>query len=298
MKIFLTGASGFIGGSVGARLAAAGHRVRGLVRDPAKAEAVRAVGIEPVVGTLDDAALLAREARAADAVVNAASSDHRGAVEALVSALAGSGKALVHTSGSSVVGDEAMGEPSERVFDEETGFEPAPDKAARAALDRYVLGAPGVRATVLCNGLIYGHCLGIPGSESVQLPRLAEHARRTGKARYIGRGLNRWSTVHIADVAELYLLAVERAEAGLFCFVENGEAAFRDMAEAIGEALGLGGAESMAPEEAMAAWGRAHAVFSLGSNSRVRGRRARDRLGWSPRHGSAVEWIREKLVRA
>jgi hypothetical protein len=54
----------------------------------------------------------------------------------------------------------------------------------------------------------------------------------------------------------------------------------------------------MAPEEAMAAWGRAHAVFSLGSNSRVRGRRARDRLGWSPRHGSAVEWIREELVRA
>ena len=180
MMIFLTGASGFIGGSVGARLAAAGHRVRGLVRDPAKAEAVRAVGIEPVLGTLDDADVLAREARAADAVVNAASSDHRGAVEA-----------LVHTSGSSVVGDEAMGEPSERVFDEETGFEPAPEKAARAALDRHVLAAPGVRAAVLCNGLIYGHSLGIPGAQSVQLPRLAEHARRTGKARYIGRGLNR-----------------------------------------------------------------------------------------------------------
>ena len=298
MKIFLTGASGFIGSSVGARLAVAGHHVRGLVRDPAKAEAVRAIGIEPVVGTLDDTDVLIREARAADAVVNAASSDHRGAVEALVSALAGSGKALVHTSGSSVVGDEAMGEPSDRVFDEETGFAPAPDKAARAALDRYVLDAPGVRATVLCNGLIYGHSLGLHGAESVQLPRLAAHAKRTGKARYIGRGLNRWSAVHIADVAELYLLAVERAEAGLFCFVENGEAAFRDMAEAIGHALGLGGAESMPPEEAIAAWGRAHAVFSLGSNSRVRGRCARTRLGWSPRRESAVEWIRDELVQA
>ena len=298
MKIFLTGASGFIGGSVGARLAAAGHQVRGLVRNPAKVDAVRASGVEPVPGTLDDAALLAREARAADAVVNAASSDHRQAVEALVSALAGSGKALVHTSGSSVVADEAMGEPSDRVFDEEAGFAPAPDKAARAALDRRILAAPGVRATVLCNGLIYGHSLGIPGAESVQLPRLAAHARRTGKARHIGRGLNRWSTVHIADVAELYLLAAEKAEAGLFCFVENGEAAFRDMADAIGEALGLGPAESMPAEEAIAAWGRAHAVFSLGSNSRVRGRRARARLGWSPRHGSAVEWIRRELVHA
>ena len=298
MQIFLTGASGFIGSSVGARLVAAGHRLRGLVRDPAKAGAVRAIGIEPVAGTLDDADVLAREARTADAVVNAASSDHRGAIEALISALAGSGKALVHTSGSSVVADEAMGEPSERVFDEETEFAPAPDKAARAALDRRILHAPGVRATVLCNSLIYGHSLGIPGAESVQLPRLAEHARRTGKARYIGRGLNRWSTVHIEDVAELYLLAVEGTEAGHFCFVENGEAAFRDMADATGEVLGLGPAEPMPPEEAIATWGRAHAVFSLGSNSRVRGRRARDRLGWSPRHGSAVEWIRRELVRA
>ena len=139
MKIFLTGASGFIGGSVRARLAAAGHRVRGLVRDPAKAEAVRAIGVEPVLGTLDAAALLAHEARAADAVINAASSDHRDAIEALNSALAGSGSALVHTSGSSVVADEAMGEPSDRVFDEEAEFAPAPDKAARAALNRRVL---------------------------------------------------------------------------------------------------------------------------------------------------------------
>ena len=151
---------------------------------------------------------------------------------------------------------------------------------------------------MLCNGLIYGHSLGLPGAESVQLPRLAEHARRTGKARRVGRGLNRWSTVHVTDVAELYLLAVEKAEAGLFCLVESGEAAFRDMADANGYALGLGPAEPMPPEEAIAEWGRAHAVFSLGSNSRVRGRRARDRLGWSPRHGSAVEWIPRELVRA
>ena len=219
MKIFVTGASGFIGGSAGARLAAAGHHIRGLVRDPAKAGAVRAIGIEPVLGTLDDTDVLIREARAADAVVNAASSDHREAAEALVSALAGSGKALVHTSGSSVVADEAMGEPSDRVFDEEAEVAPAPDKAARAALDRRILAAPGVRAVVLCNGLIYGHSLGLPGAESVQLPRLAAHARQTGKARHVGRGLNRWSTVHIEDVAELYRLAVERAEAGLFCFV-------------------------------------------------------------------------------
>ena len=297
MNIFLTGASGFIGSSIAARLIAAGHGVRGLVRDPGKAAAVRAIGVEPVIGTLDDAALLTREARAADAVVNAASSDHRGAVEALVAGLAGSGRPLVHTSGSSIVGDEAMGEPSERIFDEDTEFTPAPDKAARVALDRFILGAPGLRPVVLCNSLIYGHSLGVP-AESVQLPRLVARARRSGQAGYIGRGLNRWSTVHVADVAELYRLAVEQAEAGTFCFVENGESAFRDMADAIGEALHLGRAVSLPAEAAIAEWGRAHAVFSLGSNSRVRGRRARARLGWSPRHGSAVEWIRHELVRA
>jgi hypothetical protein len=69
-----------------------------------------------VVGSLDDAALLQAEARAAEAVVNAASSDHRGAVEALIADLSGSGKGFIHSSGSSIVADFAMGEPSDRIF--------------------------------------------------------------------------------------------------------------------------------------------------------------------------------------
>ena len=81
MQIFITGANGFIGGAVASALVTDGHAVRGLVRSKAKADAVAACGVEAVVGSLDDAALLQAEARAADAVVNAASSDHRGAVE-------------------------------------------------------------------------------------------------------------------------------------------------------------------------------------------------------------------------
>ncbi len=294
MKIFVTGASGYIGSSVGARLVEAGHEVRGLVRTSAKLDAVRRTGITPVEGTLDDAALLAQEARAADAVINAASSDHRASIDALVAALAGSDKAFLHTSGTSIVADEALGEPSERIFDETTPFTPPPERAARVALDRFLLAAPGIRSVVLCNSLIYGASLGVP-TESVQVPLLASEARRVGHGRHIGRGLNTWSTVHIADLADLYLLALERAPAGTFCFVEHGEATFRAMAGAVAERLGLGAPEPWPPEEAIAELGRSKAVFTMGSNSRVRGIRARELLGWTPKQGSVVDWIKSEL---
>src|SRR5262249_46568265 len=131
MRIFLTGANGFIGGAVALALIAAGHRVCGLVRNKAKAEIVAAFGVGAGVGSLDDTAVLQTEARAADAVINAASSDHRGAVEVLIAAMSGSGKPFIHSSGSSIVADLAMGEPSDRVFDEATPVEPLPEKAAR-----------------------------------------------------------------------------------------------------------------------------------------------------------------------
>src|SRR5215467_10852452 len=251
MRIFLTGANGFIGGAVARALIAAGHRVRGLVRDKAKAEVVTAHGIEAVIGSLDDATVLQTEARAADAVINAASSDHRGAVEALIAAMSGSGKPFIHSSGSSIIADLAMGEPSDRIFDEETPLEPLPDKAARVAIDRLVLAASGIRSVVLCNTMIYGHALG-PPAQSVQIPALVRQAKASGVARHIGRGLNRWSNVHIADVAALYLLALAKAPARTFMYVESGEAALGEIVKAIAARLGLGPAQSCSAKEAIA----------------------------------------------
>lgn len=295
MRIFVTGANGFIGGAVASALVAAGHTVRGLVRDKAKADTVAAHGIEPVVGSLDEPALLQAEARAADAVVNAASSDHRGAVEALIAGLAGSGKPFVHSSGSSIVADLAMGEPSDRIFDEATPLAPLPDKAARVAIDRVVLDAAGagIRSVVLCNTMIYGHALG-PPAQSVQIPALVRQAKASGVVRYIGRGLNRWSNVHIADVAALYLLALGKAPAGTFMYVESGEAALGEIAQAIAARLGLSEPQSWSAEEAITAWGRNMAMFSLGSNSRVRGKAAAA-LGWVPARRSVTEWIADEL---
>ncbi|MTJ79462.1 MAG: NAD-dependent epimerase/dehydratase family protein [Telmatospirillum sp.] len=296
MRIFVTGASGYIGGSVAALLAGKGHEIRGLVRSPVKAGAVRAKGIVPVIGTLDDRDLLIAEARAADAVINAADSDHAGAVDALLAGLAGSAKPFLHTSGSSLVGDEAMGEPSDRIFTEDTPVIPAPDKEHRVRLNRRIReAAPDVRTVVLCNSLIYGHSLGIP-AQSVQIPPLVAEARESGIARYIGRGLNVWSTVHVADMADLYLLALEKAPPGSFYYVENGEASFGDMVRAIADRLGLGPAQSWPAAAAIARWGRELAVFALGSNSRVRADKARSGLGWTPARPPVLDWIRTELA--
>src|SRR5262245_55494186 len=123
MLVFVTGATGYIGGSVAMRLLQAGHRVRGLARTSAKAEQLAALRIEPVVGALDDHDLLTREARGADGIIHAANADDAPSVSALVKALAGTGKPLLHTSGSSVIGDDARGDrSSQAIFDEDTPF--------------------------------------------------------------------------------------------------------------------------------------------------------------------------------
>src|SRR5262245_5599367 len=99
MKVFVTGASGYIGGSVAAALLEAGHKVIGLVRSAQRASEVRERGIEPVQGALSDVRLLVQMGREADAVINTASSDDRVCVEAMLPALWGSGKPFIHTSG-------------------------------------------------------------------------------------------------------------------------------------------------------------------------------------------------------
>ncbi|MEX3897087.1 NAD-dependent epimerase/dehydratase family protein [Paraburkholderia sp. BR10954] len=298
MKIFVTGASGFIGGSIAAHLARVGHQVRGLIRKPEHSAELQRLGVEPVIGTLDDRALLIAEAQAADAVINAASSDHEGAVRALIDGLAGSGKVFLHTSGSSIVGDASGGEAGEaRIYHEDALPTPSADKAARVAIDQLVLDAAqrNVRSAVLCNTLIYGHGA-VAGSASVQLPRLVRQAQKSGVVRHVGSGGNIWSNVHIDDVAELYRLALDKTPAGTFYFVESGEASFSDMSTAIARAMKLGAPQNWPLEDAKQEWGYEMASYGLGSNSRVRGERARRLLGWQPRRTSVIEWIERDMM--
>ncbi len=297
MNIFITGAAGYIGGSVATRLLAEGHSIRGLVRKPGLADALQARGITPVLGDLDNAALLTAEAQRTDAVINAASSDHRASVEALLQGLRGSGKAFIHTSGSSVIGDDVGGDVlSPNIFEEDTPLIVEPKKEARHAIDNLILAAAndGVRSIVLCNTMIYGTGTGLH-AQSVQIPPLVAQAQKNGVVRVVGRGVNRWSNVHIDDVAALYGLALAKAPAGSFYFVENGEASYGEIGAAIARRLGLGAVQSWSVEEATREWGVGHARYSFGSNSRVRSVRARRELGWEPVHASVTEWIEREM---
>jgi len=291
MKIFITGASGYIGGAVAAALAEAGHAVSGLARSDETAAALAARAITPVAGTLDDAEVLADAALKADVTVNTANAGHRGAAQAMVAALAGTGKAFIHTSGSSIVGTRARGELVEAVYDEDTPFTPTPQREARVAIDKMVRAAKGVRAAVIAPSLIYGRGAGA-NPHSIQVPWLIRLAKKAGVAKHIGSGENRWSNVHIDDLVRLYIAAIEKAPAGAFYFAENGENSMREACEAVSRMLGFGGrTESMTVEEAAAEWGEGPANDTMGSNSRVRAKRARAELGWRPKGRALIEEI-------
>ncbi len=294
MKIFVTGASGYIGGTLAQRLVQEGHQVHGLVRSAEKARLLEQRGILPVPGTLDDGAILRNAATEADAVVNAASSDHRAAIEALIDAMTGSEKPLIHTSGSSIVYDDARGDfESPKIYHDDSYIQPLPIRETRFAIDRFVRTSGislGIRAIVICPTTIYGTGRGLK-KDSDQIPRLIKKSKERGAGVYIGQGVNRWSNVYIDDLVDLYLLALEKAPSGSFFFAENGEESYKRIAESISRSLGFGGkTESWPLADAIAEFGESMRS-SLASNSRVRATNARRLLQWSPKGPPLLEVI-------
>jgi nucleoside-diphosphate-sugar epimerase len=291
MKILVTGATGYIGGSVSTKLLEAGHTVLGLARSDEAAAALKKRGIEPVMGELNAYTPFIEVTKRVDAVINAANSDNAFVAHALLDGLKGTGKTLIQTSGSSVVGAYDNGETSNDTFDEDTPFTPQPEKSMRVAIDNQVLAAAkdGLRTIVIRPTLIYGRGIGV-SSTSVQLPKLIDVAKKHGVARHVGPGLNIWGHVHIADVVSLYLLALDKAKAGSVFYAENGEANFKSVTQSIGRMLGLGDTTKDWPiGEAVEGLGPG-AYLSFGSNSRVRGKRSRE-LGWVPKGGTLFDEI-------
>ncbi len=164
MKIFLTGASGYIGGSLAFALLSKGHEVRALTRSKKSAHEMEALGMVPVLGDLDNLELLKSEAFRADAVINTANADHLDAVLALLDGLTGTHQKIIHTSGSSIVGDDARGNQlSPAIFTEDTPLIVDARKQARRNIDLKVLEAAstGIQSCVIIPSLIYGYGLGL-----------------------------------------------------------------------------------------------------------------------------------------
>lgn len=292
MKAFVTGATGYIGGSVAEGLIASGHQVVGLVRSAESIPLLKDRGIEPVLGNLDDAEIMTKAAREADAVIHAASADHAGAVVTLIAALERSGKTLICTTGSGIAADSAAGEyATSVVLTEDSYFEPVPFRRPRVAMNRLVREAAidkGIRSIVICPSMIYGKGRGLQ-PDSDQLPKLIALSKQAGTGVYFGKGLNRYSNVHIDDLVDLYLLALEKAPGGSFFFAENGHASFKEIAEMISRSFGLGKTVSLSVEDVVRQAGDA-GRYGVTSNSLVSAVNAR-RLGWSPKAPSLTEYF-------
>jgi nucleoside-diphosphate-sugar epimerase len=154
MIIFITGAAGYIGGSLAKYFRDDGHEVLGLVRTDDNAAALARRGIEPIIGDLSNVDAIGRGTRNSDATINTAEADDVNLVAPLIAALAGTGKALIHTSGSSIVVDDAQGDTAGSViFNDDSPFTPLPHRLKRVSVDQLVRVAgvtQGIRAAVIC----------------------------------------------------------------------------------------------------------------------------------------------------
>ncbi|MEU3983965.1 NAD-dependent epimerase/dehydratase family protein [Streptomyces sp. NPDC026672] len=284
MRILVTGATGYLGRAVSQRLKGAGHDVTAVARDTVGLSALTAAGFHAVRGDLSDPTSLRDAVEEAEAVVETADADNAGATAGFLGLLAGSGKRYVRTSGVAVYTELSAGEAGDTVHVEDPAWEPIEPLRHRWNQDLSVMAAAadGIHSVVLRPGMVYG----LGGSE--QLPVLLRAAMRDRVSRYTGPGLNRYPNVHLDDVAQAYVLAVESAPAGSEYNLAADETTMREIAEGVASVLGLGEAVSSTLEEVAQGIGLTYA-FGMASNVRVDSARARAELGWNPVGPSLID---------
>jgi nucleoside-diphosphate-sugar epimerase len=286
MRVLLTGATGYIGSAVAEALRAAGHEVTGLARSEEAARGLQERGFGVRRGDLKEPGSLSEAAREFDAVIHTASTNDRDApeadratVEAILQSLEGTNKPFIYTSGVWVYGDTGA-----RVADEESPLDPTPLVTWRPANERLVLDAArrGVRAIVIRPAIVYGRGGGIPAS-------LVQAARQKGLVRFVGTGSNRWPQVHVDDLANLYVRALDAAPPATILNAASGPSLrVLDVAEAASRAGGAAGrTESWPLEEARTHLGPYADALAL--DQQVSGEKAKKLLGWTPQSVSMLE---------
>ena len=278
MRVFVTGATGFVGSAVVQELLSAGHQVLGLSRSEAGAAGLRAAGAEVLQGSLQDLDSLRRGAEQAEAVAHLAFNhdfsrfaenceDDARAIKAMGAVLEGSAKPMLVTSGL------ALQRSGDLATEQDLPAPHFPRQSEEAAAE---MAARGVRiSAVRLSPTTHGR------GDHGFTPTLIRIAREKGAAAYIGEGRNRWAAVHRTDAARLYRLALEQGvDGGPFHAVAEEGIPFKDIAAAIGRGLGVP-VVSVSAEEAEAhfGWFARFAGFDVPASAA----RTRARLGWAPK---------------
>jgi len=276
MRVFVTGATGFIGSALVPELINAGHKVLGLTRSDAGVKSLAAAGAEVHRGSLEDLESLKSGAAKSDAVIHLAfvhdfskflencETDRR-AIEALGSALVGSDRLLIATSGTLLVA------PGRLATEEDAPTGPIPrlntEKEAAA------LAGPGVRICLVRLPQVHDQ------NKQGLVTYLVDIARAKGVSAYVGDGMNRWSAAHLSDTARLYRLALDEGSAGCYHAVAEEGVPVRDIAEVIGRRLKLP-VVAKTPAEAAEHFGTMGGFAAL--DGAASSALTRERLGWRP----------------
>ena len=284
MRIFITGATGYIGSAVTRELAEAGHQVTGLTRSPERSSYLEDLGAEPVVGDLRESERYRAVAGSADALIHLAAEhtedqaqvDRVGVDTLLEATRQGEPDILVYTSGCFV-----LGETGDEAAHEDAALDDVPDLVAwRPAHEDRVLEASSkaLATAVIRPGMVYG------GPDGAFADFFAS-AERDGAARIVGDGANRWSPVYRGDVARLYRSVVERRGRGIFHCAEEA-ARVEELAAAASRAAGAGDTTRVPVEEARQEMGALADALTM---DQVVGCRRARAFGWKPEHPPFLE---------
>jgi nucleoside-diphosphate-sugar epimerase len=284
MKVLLTGGTGFVGASVLQALLTAGHEVTAVVRSEESAKIVNDAGATPALGDASDSLWLAEQLNTVDAAIHAAAPDDDTAaamddavIGAAIVGFARTEKPFIYTTGVWIYG---AGE-----ITEDSAFDPPELTTWRVERQERLL-AGGIDAMIICPGIVYGYGKGIPGVIS-DAPRTED-----GALTLVGSGEQHWVTIHVDDLADLYVAALERGTVGEVYFGASGvNPTVRELGEAV-----VGPSGSVVPEAIEATRARLGAKFAdaLLIDQQATGQKARIALGWEPSRPTLVEEFRSR----